>query len=76
MEKLNPKSTIVKQQTFGPFNVRILENEHGDYSVLYSGNGTRLEVYDSKDYAEAEQDYQTVCDAIRNVLAVIRQSLG
>lgn len=68
--------SIITEKTFGPFNVRILQNEHFEYSVLYSGNGTRLESYDCENYVAAKRDYDTVCDTIRNVLAVIKQSLG
>lgn len=70
------KITVVKEKTMGPFNVRMIHNEHGDYSVLYSGNGTRLESYDCENYDMADRDYNTVYTAIRNVLAVIKQSLG
>lgn len=66
---------IERQTTIGPFNVRVLSH-HGEYSVLYSANGTRLEGYDCNNFDDAMQDYNTICVAIRHVLAVIKQSLG
>jgi hypothetical protein len=73
---------IVKQQNYGLFNVQIIGSSYEtmsgpkeDYTVIYSSNGKNLEEYDSKDYEAAEQDYNTICDAIRNVLHVIRSTV-
>lgn len=73
---MDKDNKIIKQQNYGSFNVRIIQNEHGDNTVIYSANGTRLESYDCENDDMADRDYNTVCDTIRNVLAVIRNSLG
>lgn len=72
MEKLK----VVKQQTFAMFTIKLVKNEHDDYSVLYLNGSKQLERYDCVNFDAAQQDFNTVCDAIRNVLNVIKLSLG
>ena len=73
---------IVKQKNYGLFNIKLIGSSYEaksgpkeDYTVIYSANGKELENYDYPNYDAAHQDYDTIGNAIRNVLHVIRSTV-
>lgn len=66
---------FVKQQKFGLLHIRILERSETDYTVILSGNDSKLESYDCKNYDEALLYFNTICDTVRSTLAIVRQFL-
>jgi len=69
-------TNLIKQENIGQFNVRVLKDDNNDYTVIYSANGKDLEIYECDNSQEATRDYNTIRRAIRDVLKVIKESLG
>ena len=78
MTQFKKTAEFVKQQKFGPLYIRIRNSETSetDYLVVLSTNDTRLESYPCKNYDEALLYFNTICDTVRNTLAIVRQFLG
>lgn len=69
------QSQIIRENIYGSFTVRIMQDKHGKYSVNFSCNETQLQIYDCEDLDHAKRDFNTVCDTMRNTVKIMKQSL-